>query len=354
MSNITDQAEKTKALQAALAQIEKQFGKGSIMRLGEGEAVQDIQTVSTGSLGLDVALGVGGLPRGRVIEIYGPESSGKTTLTLQVIAEMQKIGGTCAFVDAEHALDPQYAQKLGVNLNELLISQPDTGEQALEIVDSLVRSGAVDLIVVDSVAALTPRAEIEGDMGDSLPGLQARLMSQALRKLTATIKKTNCMVIFINQIRMKIGVMFGSPETTTGGNALKFYASVRIDIRRIGGIKKGDEVIGNETKVKVVKNKVAPPFKDATFDILYGEGISRLGEIIDMGVQAKIVDKAGAWYSYNGEKIGQGRDNSREFLKENPALAIEIENKVRESLGIPLLPVDGDDKAKAAKKEKVE
>ncbi len=337
MSNITDQAEKTKALQAALAQIEKQFGKGSIMRLGEGEAVQDIQTVSTGSLGLDVALGVGGLPRGRVIEIYGPESSGKTTLTLQVIAEMQKIGGTCAFVDAEHALDPQYAQKLGVNLNELLISQPDTGEQALEIVDSLVRSGAVDLIVVDSVAALTPRAEIEGDMGDSLPGLQARLMSQALRKLTATIKKTNCMVIFINQIRMKIGVMFGSPETTTGGNALKFYASVRIDIRRIGGIKKGDEVIGNETKVKVVKNKVAPPFKDATFDILYGEGISRLGEIIDMGVQAKIVRKAGAWYSYNGEKIGQGRDNTREFLRENPDLAYEIENRIREHLGIALL-----------------
>ena len=337
MSNITDQAEKTKALQAALAQIEKQFGKGSIMRLGEGEAVQDIQTVSTGSLGLDVALGVGGLPRGRVIEIYGPESSGKTTLTLQVIAEMQKIGGTCAFVDAEHALDPQYAQKLGVNLNELLISQPDTGEQALEIVDSLVRSGAVDLIVVDSVAALTPRAEIEGDMGDSLPGLQARLMSQALRKLTASISKSNCMVVFINQIRMKIGVMFGSPETTTGGNALKFYASVRIDIRRIGGIKKGDEVIGNETKVKVVKNKVAPPFKDATFDILYGEGISRLGEIIDMGVQAKIVDKAGAWYSYNGEKIGQGRDNTREFLRENPDLAYEIENRIREHLGIALL-----------------
>lgn len=337
MSNITDQAEKAKALQAALAQIEKQFGKGSIMRLGEGEAVQDIQTVSTGSLGLDIALGVGGLPRGRVIEIYGPESSGKTTLTLQVIAEMQKINGTCAFVDAEHALDPQYAQKLGVNLNELLISQPDTGEQALEIVDSLVRSGAVDLIVVDSVAALTPRAEIEGDMGDQLPGLQARLMSQALRKLTATIKKTNCMVIFINQIRMKIGVMFGSPETTTGGNALKFYSSVRIDIRRIGSIKKGDEVIGNETKVKVVKNKVAPPFKDAIFDILYGEGISRLGEIIDMGVQAKIIDKAGAWYSYKGEKIGQGRDNTREFLRENPDLAHEIENRIREQLGIALL-----------------
>ena len=338
MSNIADQAEKAKALQAALAQIEKQFGKGSIMRLGEGEAVEDIQTVSTGSLGLDIALGVGGLPRGRVIEIYGPESSGKTTLTLQVIAEMQKTGGTCAFVDAEHALDPQYAQKLGVNLQDLLISQPDTGEQALEIVDSLVRSGAVDLIVVDSVAALTPKAEIEGDMGDSLPGLQARLMSQALRKLTATIKKANCMVIFINQIRMKIGVMFGSPETTTGGNALKFYASVRIDIRRIGSIKKGDEVIGNETKVKVVKNKVAPPFKDAVFDILYGEGISRLGEIIDLGVQAKIVDKAGAWYSYNGEKIGQGRDNTREFLRENPDLAREIENKIREQLGIVLLP----------------
>ena len=338
MSNIADQAEKAKALQAALAQIEKQFGKGSIMRLGEGEAVEDIQTVSTGSLGLDIALGVGGLPRGRVIEIYGPESSGKTTLTLQVIAEMQKTGGTCAFVDAEHALDPQYAQKLGVNLQDLLISQPDTGEQALEIVDSLVRSGAVDLIVIDSVAALTPKAEIEGDMGDSLPGLQARLMSQALRKLTATIKKANCMVIFINQIRMKIGVMFGSPETTTGGNALKFYASVRIDIRRIGSIKRGDEVIGNETKVKVVKNKVAPPFKDATFDILYGEGISRLGEIIDLGVQAKIVDKAGAWYSYNGEKIGQGRDNTREFLRENPDLAREIENKIREQLGIVLLP----------------
>ena len=338
MSNIADQAEKAKALQAALAQIEKQFGKGSIMRLGEGEAVEDIQTVSTGSLGLDIALGVGGLPRGRVIEIYGPESSGKTTLTLQVIAEMQKTGGTCAFVDAEHALDPQYAQKLGVNLQDLLISQPDTGEQALEIVDSLVRSGAVDLIVIDSVAALTPKAEIEGDMGDSLPGLQARLMSQALRKLTATIKKANCMVIFINQIRMKIGVMFGSPETTTGGNALKFYASVRIDIRRIGSIKKGDEVIGNETKVKVVKNKVAPPFKDATFDILYGEGISRLGEIIDLGVQAKIVDKAGAWYSYSGEKIGQGRDNTREFLRENPDLAREIENKIREQLGIVLLP----------------
>jgi recombination protein RecA len=302
--------------------------------------IEDILVVSTGSLGLDIALGVGGLPRGRVVEIYGPESSGKTTLTLQVIAEMQKLGGTCAFVDAEHALDIQYAQKLGVNLQDLLISQPDTGEQALEIVDSLTRSGAVDLIVVDSVAALTPKAELEGEMGDSLPGLQARLMSQALRKLTAHIKKANCMVIFINQIRMKIGVMFGSPETTTGGNALKFYASVRLDIRRTGTIKKGDDAIGNETKVKVVKNKVAPPFKTAEFDILFGEGISREGEIIDMGVEARIVDKSGAWYAYNGEKIGQGRDNAREFLRENRDLAREIENKVRESLGIALLPAD--------------
>jgi recombination protein RecA len=329
--------EKAKALQAALAQIEKQFGKGSIMRLGEGEVIEDIQVVSTGSLGLDIALGVGGLPRGRVVEIYGPESSGKTTLTLQVIAEMQKEGGTCAFIDAEHALDIQYAQKLGVNLQELLISQPDTGEQALEIVDALVRSGSVDLIVVDSVAALTPKAELEGEMGDALPGLQARLMSQALRKLTATIKKTNTMVIFINQIRMKIGVMFGSPETTTGGNALKFYASVRLDIRRTGSIKKGEEVIGSETKVKVVKNKVSPPFKTAEFDILYGEGISREGEIIDMGVEARILDKSGAWYAYNGEKIGQGKDNAREFLRENPELAREIENKVREHVGIPVL-----------------
>ena len=336
---VADTSEKAKALQAALAQIEKQFGKGTIMRLGEGEAIADIQVVSTGSLGLDVALGVGGLPRGRVIEIYGPESSGKTTLTLQVIAEMQKLDGTCAFIDAEHALDTAYAQKLGVNLQEMLISQPDTGEQALEIVDSLVRSGAVDLIVIDSVAALTPKAEIEGEMGDSLPGLQARLMSQALRKLTATIKKTNCTVIFINQIRMKIGVMFGSPETTTGGNALKFYASVRLDIRRTGTIKKGDEAIGNETKVKVVKNKVSPPFKTAEFDILFGEGISREGEIIDMGVNARIIEKSGAWYAYNGEKIGQGRDNSREFLRENRDLAIEIENKVRESLGIPAIGV---------------
>ena len=330
--------EKAKALQAALAQIEKQFGKGSIMRLGEGEALEDIQVVSTGSLGLDVALGVGGLPRGRVIEIYGPESSGKTTLTLQVIAEMQQQGGTCAFIDAEHALDIQYAQKLGINLQDLLISQPDTGEQALEIVDALVRSGSIDLIVIDSVAALTPKAELEGEMGDSLPGLQARLMSQALRKLTATIKKTNTMVIFINQIRMKIGVMFGNPETTTGGHALKFYASVRLDIRRTGNIKKGEEVIGSETKVKVVKNKVSPPFKTAEFDILYGEGISREGEIVDMGVAARVLDKSGAWYAYNGEKIGQGKDNAREFLKENPDIAHEIENKIREEMGIALLP----------------
>jgi recombination protein RecA len=329
--------EKAKALQAALAQIEKQFGKGSIMRLGDGEAVEQIEAVSTGSLGLDIALGIGGLPRGRVVEIYGPESSGKTTLTLQVIAEMQKTGGACAFIDAEHALDTSYAQKLGVNLQELLISQPDTGEQALEIVDALVRSGSIDLVVIDSVAALTPKAELEGEMGDSLPGLQARLMSQALRKLTATIKKTNTMVIFINQIRMKIGVMFGNPETTTGGNALKFYASVRLDIRRTGSIKKGEEVIGSETKVKVVKNKVSPPFKTAEFDILYGEGISREGEIIDMGVNARVLDKSGAWYAYNGEKIGQGKDNAREFLRENPELAVEIENKVRESMGIPLL-----------------
>lgn len=331
-------AEKGKALAAALAQIEKQFGKGSIMRLGDGEVEHDIQVVSTGSLGLDIALGVGGLPRGRVIEIYGPESSGKTTLTLQVIAEMQKIGGTCAFIDAEHALDVQYAGKLGVSIPELLISQPDTGEQALEIADALVRSGSIDLIVIDSVAALVPKAEIEGEMGDSLPGLQARLMSQALRKLTGTIKRTNCMVIFINQIRMKIGVMFGNPETTTGGNALKFYSSVRLDIRRIGAIKRGDEVVGSETRVKIVKNKVAPPFREAIFDILYGEGISRQGEIIDLGVQSKIVEKAGAWYSYGGEKIGQGKDNAREFLRENPELAREIENKVREAVGITAMP----------------
>src|SRR5580765_3982679 len=331
-------AEKSKALAAALAQIEKQFGKGSVMRMEDGAVVEEVQVVSTGSLGLDIALGVGGLPRGRVIEIYGPESSGKTTLTLQAIAEMQKIGGTCAFIDAEHALDVTYAQKLGIHLPDLLISQPDTGEQALEITDALVRSGGVDLIVVDSVAALTPRAEIEGDMGDSLPGLQARLMSQALRKLTGSINRTNTLVIFINQIRMKIGVMFGSPETTTGGNALKFYASVRLDIRRTGSIKKGEEVIGNETKVKVVKNKVSPPFKTAEFDILYGEGISREGEIIDMGVEAKVLEKSGSWYAYNGEKIGQGKDNAREFLRENVELAVEIENKVRLEMGIPLLP----------------
>ncbi|MCP5279251.1 MAG: recombinase RecA [Thiobacillus sp.] len=325
---------KAKALAAALAQIEKQFGKGSIMKMSDGSVAEDIQVVSTGSLGLDVALGVGGLPRGRVVEIYGPESSGKTTLTLQVIAEMQKIGGTAAFIDAEHALDPQYAQKLGVNVAELLISQPDTGEQALEIADMLVRSGGVDVIVIDSVAALTPKAEIEGEMGDSHVGLQARLMSQALRKLTATIKRTNTLVIFINQIRMKIGVMFGNPETTTGGNALKFYASVRLDIRRIGGIKKGDEVIGNETRVKVVKNKVAPPFKEAIFDILYGEGISRQGEIIELGVAHKLVDKSGAWYAYQGEKIGQGKDNAREYLKEHPEIAAEIEAQIREKLGV--------------------
>ncbi|WP_159990510.1 recombinase RecA [Pelistega ratti] len=327
-------AEREKALSAALAQIEKQFGKGSVMRYGDNEVTHDIQVVSTGSLGLDIALGVGGLPRGRVIEIYGPESSGKTTLTLQAIAEMQKLGGTCAFIDAEHALDVQYAAKLGVNLADLLISQPDTGEQALEITDALVRSGSVDLIVVDSVAALVPKAEIEGDMGDNLPGLQARLMSQALRKLTASIKRTNCMVIFINQIRMKIGVMFGSPETTTGGNALKFYSSVRLDIRRIGSIKKGDEVVGNETRVKVVKNKVAPPFKQVEFDILYNSGISREGEIIDLGVKAGIVDKAGAWFSYEGTRIGQGKDNVREYLREHPELAREIENKIRQNLGL--------------------
>ncbi|GAA0227877.1 recombinase RecA [Castellaniella daejeonensis] len=326
--------ERAKALAAALSQIEKQFGKGSIMRYGDNQVEHDIQVVSTGSLGLDIALGVGGLPRGRVIEVYGPESSGKTTLTLQVIAEMQKIGGTCAFVDAEHALDVQYAARLGVNLEDLLISQPDTGEQALEITDALVRSGSVDLIVIDSVAALVPKAEIEGDMGDSLPGLQARLMSQALRKLTATIKRANCMVIFINQIRMKIGVMFGNPETTTGGNALKFYSSVRLDIRRIGSIKKGDEVVGNETRVKIVKNKVAPPFKQVEFDIMYGAGISREGEIIDLGVQAGLIDKSGAWYSYNGERIGQGKDNVRDYLKEHPDMAFEIENRVREHLGI--------------------
>ena len=323
---------KSKALSAALAQIEKQFGKGSIMRMGDSDIGDDIQAVSTGSLGLDIALGIGGLPRGRVIEIYGPESSGKTTLTLSVIAQMQKTGGVAAFIDAEHALDPQYAAKLGVNVPDLLISQPDTGEQALEIVDMLVRSGSVDIVVVDSVAALTPRAEIEGEMGDSHMGLQARLMSQALRKLTGNIKRTNTMVIFINQIRMKIGVMFGNPETTTGGNALKFYASVRLDIRRTGAIKKGDEVTGSETRVKVIKNKVAPPFKQAEFDILYGEGISREGEIIELGANLKFVEKAGSWYSYNGEKIGQGKDNAREFLKANPAIANEIDAKIRANM----------------------
>ncbi len=334
---------KTKALAAALSQIEKQFGKGSIMRLGEHEVARDIQVVSTGSLGLDIALGVGGLPRGRVVEIYGPESSGKTTLTLQVIAEMQKLGGTAAFIDAEHALDPQYAQKLGVKVEDLLISQPDNGEQALEIADMLVRSASVDVVVIDSVAALTPKAEIEGEMGDAQMGLHARLMSQALRKLTANIKRSNTLVIFINQIRMKIGVMFGNPETTTGGNALKFYASVRLDIRRIGAIKKGDEVIGNETRVKVVKNKVAPPFREALFDILYGEGISREGEIIDLGVLHKLVEKSGAWYAYKGEKIGQGKDNAREYLREHPEVAREIENKVRAAVGVALL--EGGEKA---------
>ncbi len=325
---------KSKALQAALAQIEKQFGKGSIMKMGAAQIENDLQVVSTGSLGLDIALGTGGLPRGRVVEIYGPESSGKTTLCLHVVAEVQKAGGVAAYIDAENALDPVYAGKLGVNVGDMLISQPDTGEQGLEIADMLVRSGGVDIIVIDSVAALVPRAEIEGEMGDQLPGLQARLMSQALRKLAGNIKRTNTLVIFINQIRMKIGVMFGSPETTTGGNALKFYASVRLDICRVGAIKKGEEVVGNETKVKVVKNKVAPPFREARFDILYGEGISREGEVIDLGVEHKVVDKSGAWYAYNGEKIGQGRDNSRDYLKEHPDLAREIENKVRAALGV--------------------
>ena len=318
-----------KALNAALSQIEKQFGKGAVMRMGDGSAVRNVEAISTGSLGLDIALGIGGVPRGRVVEIYGPESSGKTTLTLQIIAEAQKKGGTAAFVDAEHALDPLYAEKLGVNVDELLVSQPDTGEQALEIVDMLVRSGAVDVVVIDSVAALTPKAEIEGEMGDSHVGLQARLMSQALRKLTANIKRSNCVVVFINQIRMKIGVMFGNPETTTGGNALKFYSSVRLDIRRIGAIKKGEEVIGSETRVKVVKNKVAPPFRQAEFEILYGEGISRTGEIVDLGVQQGLIEKSGAWYSYKGDRIGQGKENARQFLKSNPEICAEIEAQIR-------------------------
>jgi recombination protein RecA len=334
--NQTDRGsmEKRKALEAALAQIDKNFGKGSIMRLGANEKMVEIEAISTGSLGLDIALGIGGLPKGRVVEIYGPESSGKTTLTLQVIAEAQKKGGICAFVDAEHALDPQYARKLGVNVAELLISQPDTGEQALEIADTLVRSGAIDVLVIDSVAALTPKAELEGEMGDSLPGLQARLMSQALRKLTGAISKSGTMVIFINQIRMKIGVMFGNPETTTGGNALKFYASVRLDIRRIGQIKDREEVVGNQTRVKVVKNKVAPPFKQVEFDIMYGEGISKMGELVDLGVKAGLIDKSGAWISYGGTRIGQGRENAKQFLKENPQMANAIEKAIRQNAGL--------------------
>ena len=333
-----DNTKKDAALQEALKRIKQQFGTGSVMRMGD-TVVEPVEPISTGSLGLDIALGIGGLPKGRVVEIYGPESSGKTTLTLQVIAEAQKLGGTAAFIDAEHALDPQYAEKLGVKVDDLLLSQPDTGEQALEIVDMLVRSGGVDVVVIDSVAALTPKAEIEGDMGDSHMGLQARLMSQALRKLTGNIKRSGTLVIFINQIRMKIGVMFGNPETTTGGNALKFYASVRMDIRRTGAIKKGDEVVGNETRVKVVKNKIAPPFKEANFDILYGQGISREGEIIDIGVALKLVDKAGAWYSYKGERIGQGKDNARAFLQERPEIAKTIEAKIREQLLVKTTPV---------------
>ncbi|MEP2830653.1 recombinase RecA [Parvibaculum sp.] len=329
-----DDTDKKKALDAALSQIERSFGKGSIMRLGKNEQVVEIESISTGSLGLDIALGIGGLPRGRVIEIYGPESSGKTTLSLQTVAEAQKRGGVCAFVDAEHALDPVYARKLGVQLDDLLISQPDTGEQALEIADTLVRSGAVDILVIDSVAALTPKAELEGEMGDSLPGLQARLMSQALRKLTGSISKSNTMVIFINQIRMKIGVMFGSPETTTGGNALKFYASVRLDIRRIGAIKERDEVVGNQTRVKVVKNKVAPPFKQVEFDIMYGEGISKMGELVDLGVKAGIVEKSGSWFSYNSQRVGQGRENAKQFLRDNPDMANEIEAAIRQNAGL--------------------
>jgi recombination protein RecA len=348
MAQKTMDDNRKKALAAALGQIEKQFGKGSVMRLGDGGLIKDIESVSTGSIGLDTALGIGGLPRGRVVEIYGPESSGKTTLTLQLIAEAQKLGGTAAFVDAEHALDPQYAEKLGVNVDELLVSQPDTGEQALEITDMLVRSGAIDIVVIDSVAALTPKAEIEGEMGDSHMGLQARLMSQALRKLTGNIKRSNTMVIFINQIRMKIGVMFGSPETTTGGNALKFYASVRLDIRRIGAIKKGDEVIGNQTRVKVVKNKVSPPFKQAEFEILYGHGISREGEIIDHGVDQGIIDKAGSWYSYGTDRIGQGKENVRVYLLNNPEIAADIEARIRATLMPPKEAVKADAPADGA------
>ncbi len=329
-----DDMDKEKALSAALAQIERSFGKGSVMRLGDGQPLVEIEAISSGSLGLDVALGIGGLPRGRVVEIYGPESSGKTTLALHTVAEAQKSGGVCAFVDAEHALDPIYARKLGVQVEDLLISQPDTGEQALEITDTLVRSGAIDVLVIDSVAALTPRAELEGEMGDSLPGLQARLMSQALRKLTGSISKSRCMVIFINQIRMKIGVMFGSPETTSGGNALKFYASVRLDIRRIGQIKERDEVVGNQTRVKVVKNKVAPPFRQVEFDIMYGEGISKMGELIDLGVKAEVVEKSGSWYSYDSTRIGQGRENAKTYLRDNPEMAAEIEQKIRADAGL--------------------
>jgi recombination protein RecA len=347
-----DKMDKRKALDAALSQIERAFGKGSVMKLGGAEAIAPIASISTGSLGLDIALGIGGLPRGRVVEIYGPESSGKTTLTLHVIAEAQKKGGICAFIDAEHALDPAYARRLGINLEELLISQPDTGEQALEIADTLVRSGAVDVVVIDSVAALTPRAELEGEMGDTHVGLQARLMSQALRKLTGSISKSNCMIIFINQIRMKIGVMFGSPETTSGGNALKFYASVRLDIRRIGALKDREEVIGNQTRVKVVKNKVAPPFKQVEFDILYGEGISKVGELIDLGVTGSVVEKSGSWFSYNGTRIGQGRENARKFLLENPQMADEIEAAIRSKAGLIsgliLAGPDADDKAAQA------
>lgn len=361
VERLNDQDERKKALAAALAYIEKEFGKGSIMRMSEADSAEDVEVVSTGSLGLDLALGVGGLPRGRVVEIFGPESSGKTTLTLQVIAEMQKLGGTCAFIDAEHALDVNYAQKLGVKLDDLLLSQPDTGEQALEITDALVRSGSVDLIVIDSVAALTPRSEIEGEMGDALPGLQARLMSQALRKLTASITKTKTLVIFINQIRMKIGIAYGNPEVTTGGNALKFYSSVRIDIRRKNALKRGDEVYGSETKVKVVKNKVSPPFKEAVFDILYGEGISREGELLDLGTELDVVDKSGAWYSYEGTRIGQGKDNAREYLRTHEDVALEIENKIRGLKGMrprtmtltPTAPVEAPVKETKTEKKKI-